>query len=398
VTPDVGGFQSSLVLDGLGKPVVAHSAGFGLRLLYCGTIYCDFANSVQGPLGLSGLYFSIALDGSGRPVVTSMNPSGELTVLHCNDGNCAGGDESITVPTPGASSQYTSMKLDGLGRPVIAYLDATNQLLEVMHCNDVNCAGSNESVNPIDPVGVYGSNQNTAISLALDASGNPVVAYYEANNDDLKIAHCGDPNCATFLKTSPDTTGDVGRSASLRLDAAGNPVVSYYDATNGNLKVLHCIDPNCSPDKPPFKIKVTNIGQYPLPKACFQARNLKQAPLFTVCDDDFAGPPENNVSCAPDFICNDEDVAAGRVEVSVFPGTYRMVEVTVPALHVGDASKLPCTGAEGATCEVTFVNAPTLKPWFPWDLNGDRAVTGTDFFMLLGHFAQCKYGVVQPCP
>jgi hypothetical protein len=389
-TPDVGGFQSALALDAIGRPVIAHTGGFGLRLVYCGTVNCDFANSVEGPLGLSGLYFSIALDGLGRPVVTSMNPSGELTVLHCNDANCAGGGESITVPTPGASSEYTSMKLDGSGMPVIAYFDSTNQLLEVMHCNDVNCAGNNESVNAIDPVGVYGTNQNPAISLALDASGNPVIAYYEATNDDLKIAHCGDPNCATFIKYAPDTAGDVGRSASLQLDSAGNPVVSYYDATNGNLKVLHCLDPNCSSDKPPFKIKIKNFGQYLLPKTCFEARNTEQAPLFTVCDNDFQGPPPMSASCLPDAICNDEDPTNGRITVSAAPGDYRLVETVVAPTHVADASKLPCSGIDGGSCEVTFLNSPTIRVWFPWDLNGDRAVSGLDFFLLIGQFGTMK--------
>ena len=54
---------------------------------------------------------------------------------------------SVTKPDPGPSGRGsdTSMELDVNGFPIIAYRNNDAQL-KVMHCNDVNCAGQNETI------------------------------------------------------------------------------------------------------------------------------------------------------------------------------------------------------------------------------------------------------------
>jgi Bacterial Ig domain len=90
-----------------------------------------------------------------------------------------------------------------------------------------------------------------------------VISNYDwGSNVDLKLVHCNDANCAGDDESilTIDSDGDVGWNASLELDAAGNPVVSYWDFTNSDLKLLHCEWPTCG-DRP-NNAPVANADRY----------------------------------------------------------------------------------------------------------------------------------------
>ena len=76
----------------------------------------------------------------------------------------------------------------------------------------------------------------------LGADKLPVISYLDANNYDLKIAHCNDVTCSSATITVLDSTGVVGWYNSITIGADGLPVISYYQFTNGDLKVAHCAD------------------------------------------------------------------------------------------------------------------------------------------------------------
>jgi len=273
-----GGVTSSLTLDGSGYPVVSHFDGdsnhLNLRLVHCNDPNCsggDDSATAPDTAGAVGPHNSLALDASGNPVVSYAHEAGELRLLHCDDPNCSG-DESGNIEVPDASAYpfYTSLELDGSGNPVVSY--RCNNDLKVLHCNDPNCdptVNGPESVTSPDAVGDVGSYS----SLELDASGRPVISYYDATNGNLKVMHCNDPNCDSTVNgpesiAAADSTDDnVGLWTSLALDAGGNPVVSYYDATNHDLKVLHCDSPACGAPFPPAVGGVAELPSVPGPSA-----------------------------------------------------------------------------------------------------------------------------------
>lgn len=213
----------------------------------------------------TGAFNSIAIGTDGNPVVSYYDnpPEGNLKVLHCNDRVCDGsGDTLNVVASSGDVGQYTSIAIGKNGNPVIAYYDVTNKDLKVARCNDRACAGGNETISTVDGAGDVGE----FASLAIGLDGNPVIAYYKRSSGDLRVARCNDPACAggNEKRSTVAATDDVGQYASLGLGLDGRPVIAFYDVTHHFLKIARCNDPSCAGgnEKIATVDSAGDVGQY----------------------------------------------------------------------------------------------------------------------------------------
>lgn len=259
---NVGSF-TSLKLDSSGNAVVSYydSSNGNLKVLHCGSPTCGMNSVNTGDTSNQvGRYSAIKLDANGNPVVSYWDEAnGDLKLLHCGNNICTGGNTITSPYTTGNTGWDTSLALDALGNPVISFFDFSNFVMKVIHCNNATCSG----VNPVSAPDVLSRRLS---SIALDANGNPVIATAGQADQGLRIVHCGDATCsANNSLASPDFPSfpfqtDI-RGVSLTLDASGNPVVSFYRADQSQLKVLHCADVNCT--SPSNTVTVVDPGANP---------------------------------------------------------------------------------------------------------------------------------------
>jgi len=261
---DVGRF-TSIAIGTDGKPVISYFdfTNGDLKVVSCGNTTCNFSNNINAldVAGNVGRWTSIAIGSDNLPVISYWDTTNTaFKVLHCGNTTCDSGNTITTVDNSGSVGLFSSIAIGTDGLPVISYNDESIDDLKVLHCGNTLCNSGN-TITTLDSAGTVGLHT----SIAIGSDGNPVISYYEGfPNDDLKVAHCGNPTCTSGnSKYTIVSGGNIGERSSIAIGTIGNPVISYHDGNTNALKVVHCGNESCSSGNTLTTLdSVDDVGRY----------------------------------------------------------------------------------------------------------------------------------------
>ena len=128
------------------------------------------------------------------------------------------------------------------GNPVIAYLDESNADLKVAKCANPACTGA-ATITTLDTSLSTGHDT----SIAIGADGNPIIAYRNNVAGALKLAVCGSTDCTGIASVAiVETSAGAGEYASLEIGVDGLPVIAHKSGTSDNLRVAKCSTSTCA--------------------------------------------------------------------------------------------------------------------------------------------------------
>ena len=165
---------------------------------------------------------SIALDASDYAHIAWYEDGGSLRYTSWN----GSGWNDLQIVVPSGVGEYVSIALDSTGKPGIAFYDAVNGDLMYTAWDGSAWTWADPAV---DETGVVGQHA----SLAFNGSNRPRIAYFDATNGDLKYAEW---DGSAWDIEVVDSDGSVGTFASLRLTSTGAPCIAYYDVDSKDLK------------------------------------------------------------------------------------------------------------------------------------------------------------------
>jgi hypothetical protein len=241
-----------LAIDAGGTPYVGFSDwGNGSRasvMKYNGSNWVVVGNAGFTSANIN--YMTLKFDGAGAPHVA-------VREIGSGDGKVIKFDGSSWVTVGGgafaADPIEITLAIDDNGTPYAAYRDQANG-----HKASVKKYNGSSWV----PVGSLGFSAATAlsVSIAVDATGSPIVAYDDASFSPRKIT------TMKFNGTSWVAIGtvgfSVGTSSEMAINSKGIPYVAFNDGNNGNRATVMKMQPQSlgNPTTPTLSATATSIA------------------------------------------------------------------------------------------------------------------------------------------
>ena len=259
---------AQLRLDADGNPVVLfRTLDYGnfdvadMNLIHCDDPLCVDGGDVVSKLGFfehkANGRASLELDPDGLPVIVysgqwdGLNGASSMTLVQCNDVNCAGDDETETFVGEDLTHADVELVVSGDDYEIVIAAVKFNFTaqprqwkfgLHMSRCLASACEFEHFTF----PDSLVDSPHT--ISLSMSSSG-PVIAY--PRDRTLRLASLDLDNPAGFyalrdaVSMAPDPAADGAIKPSFVLDADDKAVVAYL--ADGGLKVVRCNNAGCIP-------------------------------------------------------------------------------------------------------------------------------------------------------
>jgi hypothetical protein len=243
------GIAPVVAVNSLDRPVMAYiTSTNNVRIVFCTTPQCTsfLTFSVDG-IGEPIDSPSIALD-NDVPVISYYDyPAnvGHLKIARCGSSTICSPGMVVREIEGAGSGGYTSLALTSEGFPVISYYHVTDKNLKLVICGSKTCDPGTVTIRTLDEIGTVG--QYT--SLALTSGDVPIITYYDATNEQLKMARCNNPTCDAPTLQVIDSSGKTGHDSAVRvLTQMGDlPLIAYrFSGDAHDLRLALCYDAECS--------------------------------------------------------------------------------------------------------------------------------------------------------
>lgn len=209
----------------LGVAWLEQGSDLTVELLAEGKGMAEGTSIALSPSGTGEAQPCVAFHDAGRGRLLYAQRQGSTWVIEEAAAGATGGARGV--------GSYPSMALDAAGQPWIAFHDAVRGALAVTHRSGGRWLTemADEPAPGEGPRGLYAS-------LVL-VQGQPLVAHHDAGGGDLRLSLREEHGWRSTILAGHDPqlgdTGDMGRFASATVDPFGNAAVAFYDATRGTL-------------------------------------------------------------------------------------------------------------------------------------------------------------------